>query len=191
DPALAETALAHGAYGYIIKPFERNELLINVSNALRRRTLEMENRAHREGLEVLVRVRTDELHRAHQELIERLVSAADCRDPETAAHIQRMSRYSELLAGRAGLAPGDCELIRLAAPMHDIGKIGIPDDVLLKTGRFTDEDRAIMEQHTEIGYRLLSGSDSPLVNLAADIAHTHHEWFDGTGYPNHLKGTEI
>jgi putative two-component system response regulator len=191
DANVAQRALDAGAYGYIIKPFEVNELVINVANGLRRRTLEIERNAQTTQLEWLVGQRTEQLRHSHEELIQRLMSAADFRDPETASHLQRMSRYSALLAHLIGQTPEECELIRLAAPMHDIGKLGIPDEILCKPGRFTDEDREIMKQHTEMGFRILDGSASALIQLAGDIAHTHHEWVDGTGYPRGLRGQEI
>ena len=191
DTEVAQVALEQGAYGYVIKPFERNELLINVANGLRRRTLEIENRAYRDELEELVLQRTEELRQSREELIRRLAYAADYKDSETACHISRMARYSELLAQRAGLSRRRCELLRVAAPMHDVGKIGIPDVVLCKPGRYDDEDRAIMQRHAEIGYHILEGSDSELIELGATVAYTHHEWYDGTGYPRRLAGNDI
>jgi putative two-component system response regulator len=202
---LANAALDMGAFGYIIKPFESNEVLIDVANALRRRRLEMENRFHRENLEDIVRTRTmalqqalewlerseKELRLSQEETIERLAIAAEFRDNSTAQHIQRMSHYCELLARKAGLSPERCDLIRTASPMHDIGKIGTPDHVLLKPGKFTAEEFDVIAQHAEIGYKILSGSDSELLKVAATIAWTHHERFDGTGYPRKLKGEEI
>jgi putative two-component system response regulator len=205
DAKLAEKALEVGAYGYIIKPFERNEILINVSNALRRRGLEIENRNHRLRLEQMVKERTAELWGAiarleraekdlsssREETIQRLAIAAEFRDDETSQHIQRMSRYCSLLAGRAGRDNEVCELIRVAALMHDVGKIGIADNILLKPGPLAPDERAIMEQHCEIGYRILAGSKSDLLIAAAEIARTHHERIDGTGYPRGLEGGEI
>lgn len=202
---LANAALEAGAYGYIIKPFETNEILINVANALRRRRLEIENRAHRKDLEEIVRARTialqqtlewlegseKELRLSREETIQRLAIAAEYRDHSTAKHIQRMSRYCELLARRHGLDEARCELIRTASPMHDIGKIGTPDHVLLKPGKFTPEEFDVIAQHPEIGYRILSGSDAELLNVAAIIAWTHHERFDGSGYPRGLQGKDI
>ncbi len=202
---LANAALEVGAFGYIVKPFESNEVLIDVANALRRRRLEMDNRLHRENLEDIVRTRTlalqqaldwlerteKELRLSREETIQRLAMAAEFRDSSTAQHIQRMSHYSELLARKAGLAPERCDLIRTASPMHDIGKIGTPDHVLLKPGRFTDEEFGVIAQHAEIGYRILSGSDSELLKVAATIAYTHHEHYDGTGYPRRLQGEAI
>lgn len=155
SPVLANAALDMGAFGYIIKPFEANEVLINVANALRRRKLEIENAMHRENLEEVVRTRTialqqaldwlerseKELRLSREETIQRLAIAAEFRDSATAQHIQRMSHYCELLARRSGLSAERCDLIRTASPMHDIGKIGTPDHVLLKPGKFTPEER--------------------------------------------------
>jgi putative two-component system response regulator len=202
---LANAALDMGAFGYIIKPFESNEVLIDVANALRRRRLEMENRLHRENLEDIVRTRTmalqqalewlerseKELRLSREETIQRLAIAAEFRDSSTAQHIHRMSHYCELLARKAGLSPERCDLIRTASPMHDIGKIGTPDHVLLKPGKFTHDEFSVIAQHAEIGYRILSGSDAELLNVAAVIAYTHHERYDGTGYPRGLKGEAI
>lgn len=202
---LANAAIEVGAFGYIVKPFESSEVLINVANALRRRKLELENRFHRENLEDIVRTRTvalqqaldwlerseKELRLSREETIQRLAIAAEFRDSSTARHIHRMSHYCELLARRCGLSSDRCDLIRTASPMHDIGKIGTPDHVLLKPGKFTQEEFGVIAQHAEIGYRILSGSDAELLKVAAVIAYTHHERFDGTGYPRGLKGEAI
>ncbi|MBM4127332.1 MAG: response regulator [Nitrospira sp.] len=202
---LANAAIEVGAFGYIVKPFETNEVLINIANALRRRRLELENRFHRESLEDIVRTRTialqhaldwlerseKELRLSREETIQRLAIAAEFRDSATAQHIQRMSHYCELLARKIGLSPERCELIRTASPMHDIGKIGTPDQILLKPGKFTEEEFDVISQHAEIGYKILSGSDSELLKVAATIAWTHHERYDGTGYPRGLKGEDI
>lgn len=205
SPVLANAALEMGAFGYIIKPFETNEVVISVTNALRRRRLEIENRSHVDSLEQMVRTRTialqqalewlerseKELRLSREETIQRLAIAAEFRDRSTAKHIQRMAHYCELLARKAGLNDDACELIRTASPMHDIGKIGTPDHVLLKPGKFTPEEFNVIAQHAEIGYRILSGSDAELLKVAAVIAWTHHERFDGTGYPRGLKGEGI
>lgn len=198
DPQFANIALETGAYGYVIKPFESNEVLIDVANALRRRRLEIENRAHRDELEQMVLQRTAALRhalkgleQAAEETIKRLAIAAEFRDDETARHIQRMSMYCALLARLSGLDPDRCELIRIASPMHDIGKIGTPDHILLKPGKFTTEEFQVMTRHTDIGHRILLGSDAELLKLAATIAWTHHESFDGTGYPRGLVGEAI
>lgn len=205
SPVLANAALDAGAFGYIVKPFEANEVLIGVANALRRRRLELENRLQREDLEDIVKTRTmalqqamewlerseKELRLSREETIQRLAIAAEFRDSATAQHIQRMSHYCELLARQSGLPAERCELIRTASPMHDIGKIGTPDHVLLKPGKFTQDEFNVICQHAEIGYRILSGSEAELLKVAAVIAYTHHERFDGKGYPRRLKGAAI
>lgn len=132
-----------------------------------------------------------ELRLAQEAVVERLSIAAEFRDDETARHVQRMSRYTALLATKAGASPERAEQVRTATVMHDVGKIGIPDSILLKPGRLTPEERRIMEQHSEIGYRILSGSRSELLTLAAQIAWTHHERVDGNGYPRRLAGEDI
>ena len=134
---------------------------------------------------------TRELLLAQEDTVERLSIAAEFRDDETARHVQRMSRYSALLTTKAGEDAERAELVRIASVMHDVGKIGIPDSILLKPGKLTPEERRIMEQHSEIGYRILSGSRSHVLTLAAQIAWTHHERIDGTGYPRKLAGDDI
>lgn len=205
DADLAETALDLGAYGYIVKPFKSNEIFINVSNALRRRSLEVENRRHREKLEVMVKERTADLWKAVQELeqarddlrasqaetIERLAMAAEFRDDETAKHIHRMSRYCRLLTHKVSGDVERADLVQVASIMHDVGKIGISDNILLKPGKLTEAEYEEMKNHAEYGHRILSGGNSELLELAAVIALTHHEKIDGSGYPRGLKGDDI
>jgi putative two-component system response regulator len=205
DRRYADIAIELGAYGYILKPFKPNELIINVGNALRRRALEIENRGHRERLEQTVLDRTAalrdtitqletsdaELRRLREETIRRLSWAAEFRNQETGEHIVRMSLYCALLARLAGLDVERAEMIRIASPMHDVGKIGIPDRILLKPGTLDDDERQVMEAHTEMGHRILAGSGVELLDLAAELALTHHERIDGTGYPRGLAGDEI
>ena len=202
---LAELALDVGAYGYLVKPFRPTELVINVSNAFRRRSLELQERTHRQRLEEMIRERTSNLWTALQSLekrekdlrvsreatIERLTVAAGFRDDETACHIQRMSRYCGLLSTWAGLDHERSEMMRTASVMHDVGKIGIPDSILLKPGKLTPDEYAYMQQHADFGYRILSGGKSELLDLAATIARTHHEKCDGSGYPRGLKRDDI
>jgi putative two-component system response regulator len=205
DRRYAETAIEVGAYGYVLKPFKPNELIINVGNALRRRSLEIENRSHRGRLEQTVLDRTSalrdtiaqlessesELRRLREETIRRLSWAAEFRNQETGEHIVRMSLYCALLARLAGLDAERAEMIRIASPMHDVGKIGIPDRILLKPGRLTEEERHVMEAHAEMGHRILAGSGVELLDLAARMALTHHERIDGFGYPGRLVGEAI
>jgi putative two-component system response regulator len=191
DADVAETALELGAYGYLIKPAGRNEVRITVSNALRRRELELNHRNHECQLEQAVEERTQELRLSREETIQRLAMAAEFRDIETAEHNQRMSHYCKLLAERLGMSSERCEQIRLASVMHDVGKVGVSDLVLHKPGKLTAEEFAQIKTHPDIGHRILSGSSSPLLELGAVIALTHHEKYDGTGYPRRLAGEAI
>jgi putative two-component system response regulator len=195
EPEFAKTALDFGVYGYIIKPFTPNEVVLAITNALRRRQLEIDNRAQRHTLEQIVKARTDTLERSarqlkltREETVRRLSRAVEYRDEETGQHTERMSRYCAILAVRSGLDP---ESIRIASAMHDVGKVAVPDQVLLKPGILTPEERREMERHTEVGYQILHGSGSSLLELGATIAWTHHEKYDGSGYPRRLVGQEI
>jgi len=198
DRQVAVRALEMGAYAYVIKPVGRNELIINVVNGLRRRYLEMAHRRQQEELEALVRIRTRKLEEARRELaasgeetVLRLAKAAEFRDNETAQHTVRMSQYCALIARGLGLEKERCELIRLASQLHDVGKLGIPDAILLKPGRLTREEFSIMKEHAAFGYRILADSRAPVLRIGAIIARGHHEKFDGSGYPDGLKGEEI
>ncbi len=205
DPETAAAATDLGAYGYVMKPFEANEILIAAANALRRRELEIENRIHRQHLENLVAERTSDLtatverlslteralRASQEEVIMRLAFAAEFRDSTTGAHINRMSRTCELLARRSGLGHQRAELIRIASPMHDIGKIGVPDEILRKPGKLTASEMDEMRKHPVIGSEILAGSDSELLRLGGLIALTHHERWDGAGYPRQLARTDI
>lgn len=204
DADLADKALAIGAYGYIVKPFRKSDILIQVNNALRRRGLELENQDHRDHLEEKVKLRTVDLwdtilklehserdvRASRAETLERLSIAGDFHDEETGFHVARMSRLCELLAARFG-DEELCRNIREASSLHDLGKIGIEDRILLKPGPLLPEERLVMEQHANIGHSMLSDSTSPLLQLAAEIALAHHEKVDGSGYPNRLKGDVI
>jgi putative two-component system response regulator len=197
DPVVAEIAFDNGAYAYMVKPLTRNQLLIGVANALYRRRLERQNESHRERLEQAVRERAGELRAAiegmrvsQEETVHRLSRAVEMRDVPD-GQLERVGAVAGLLGSRLGLTRERVELLRIAAPMHDVGKIGIPDQILLKPGELTDRERREMERHTEIGYELLSNSDSELLSMAAVIALTHHERFDGGGYPRGLAGEEI
>ncbi|MGC9974903.1 MAG: HD domain-containing phosphohydrolase [Gaiellaceae bacterium] len=205
DPKMAENAIELGAFGYLTKPFRPNELMINIVNALHRRRLELENRAHRAMLEDAVEARTaalseavsrmqrseQELRTHQEETVRRLSSMAELRDLETGRHLERMSSYCALIAERFDFRRERIELMRIASPMHDVGKIGIPDNILLKPSTLTVEEREVMQQHTVIGYRILSGSEAELLTLAALLAWTHHERFDGSGYPRRMAGEAI
>jgi response regulator RpfG family c-di-GMP phosphodiesterase len=144
-----------------------------------------------ELLEARVRERTQELWETQIEVVQRLGTAVDWRDAETGHHIQRIGHFCERLALEIGMEPADAELLRHASALHDVGKVGIPDGILTKPGRLTDEERETMKTHTTIGGNILSGSASELVRLAQEIALTHHEHWDGNGYPNGVSGERI
>jgi putative two-component system response regulator len=191
DQETAIDALELGAYGYVIKPFHSNELLINVANALRRRQLEKMRDEYEQRLEFEVRERTSEIRKTQEEVIYRLVSASEFRSLETGAHIKRVGEYARILAGALGWDLGESEDLGLAASMHDIGKIGVPDEILLKPGRYTPEEFERMKEHTTIGASILEGSNIPLIVTAREIAFSHHEKWDGSGYPQGLTGEAI
>ena len=136
-------------------------------------------------------VQADELRRTRLQVIQRLGRASEYKDNETGTHILRMSHYSKIMALALGLSENAADNLLHAAPMHDIGKIGIPDSIMLKPGKLTDEEFAIMQKHPEIGAEILGESDSDLIELAKIVSLTHHEKWDGTGYPNQLKGEDI
>lgn len=202
---LAMSAIEHGAFGYIIKPVETGELLINVANALHRRRQELDTRRLLERLHSAAALRGEQLEQALQELrlahdevwasqaetIFRLSRLVEFRDEETGRHLQRMSSYCAILARRAGLDAERCELIRLASQLHDVGKVAISDAILLKRGRLTAQELEAIKAHAEIGYDMLRGSSSEVVQVGAVIARTHHERWDGTGYPRGLAGEAI
>jgi len=146
---------------------------------------------HNRNLEGKVLDRTHQLRESQLDIIRRLAQAAEFRDNDTGLHIIRMSQYCAKFSEILGLSREESELILNAAPLHDVGKIGIPDSILLKPGKLTPEEFEIMKTHTTIGGKLLSKGKSPVMKMAREIALTHHEKWDGTGYPNQLKGEDI
>lgn len=186
-----EQALESGAKDFVTKPFDQTEVLQRIRNMLEVRLLHKQIRLQNETLEQQVRERTKELEQSQLEIIKRLGRAAEYKDNETGNHILRMSQFSYLLAKAAGLDESRVENILLAAPMHDIGKIGIPDKILLKPGKLEPDEWATMQSHVTIGADLLDGTDVPLLVMAKNIALTHHEKWDGTGYPRGLAGETI
>jgi putative two-component system response regulator len=191
DQETRVKALQSGARDFISKPFDRYEVMARIRNQLEAQLLYRKVRMQNESLEQTVLARTQELMETRLEIVRRLGKACEFRDNETGAHIERMSRYSYVLALRAGLSNKHAEKILNASPMHDVGKIGIPDAILLKPGKLMPEEFDVIKKHPAIGEHILSGSDSPLIQLAEMIAHTHHEKWDGSGYPRGLRGEEI
>lgn len=191
EVALRYEALEVGANDFLIKPVDKIEFLARTKNmlALRRNQRYLENRAS--WLNEEVQKATLAIRAREQETILRLCKAADSRDPETGAHIVRMANYSCLIAQNLQLPEAMQQMILEAAPMHDIGKVGIPDHILLKPGRLSVDEFSIMKTHASLGHQILAGSASETLQMGAEIALSHHEKFDGSGYPQGLRGTDI
>ncbi|MDY7560433.1 MULTISPECIES: HD domain-containing phosphohydrolase [unclassified Pseudomonas] len=184
-------ALAAGARDFVSKPFSRVEFLMRVRNLLDAQIAHRLLHDNHTLLEQLVQTRTQELNNARIQAVQCLGRAAEYRDNETGFHILRMSQYSALLAKYLGCSDKQCELLQYASQMHDIGKIGIPDRILLKPGNFNDDEWEIMKTHSRIGAKILEQGDAPLICMARSIALTHHEKWDGSGYPQGLSRAAI
>ncbi len=184
-------ALNAGAKDFLNKPFSASEVMTRIRNLLEVRLLHKRLCQQKLSLEEQVTIRTKQLRDSQLEIVQRLGLASEFRDNETGQHIIRMSYYSKLLAEQHGLPGEECELILNASPMHDIGKLGIPDSILLKPGKLTDDEFKVMKTHTTIGAQLLENGKSDVMEAARNIALNHHEKWDGTGYPNNLAGEAI
>lgn len=191
NPGSKFAALESGAKDFLNKPYDRVEVLLRIKNLVEVRILNNQIANQNKFLESKVRERTKELYETQVDVVQRLSRAIEYRDTETGTHVIRMSRYSALIAKYAGLSEHQCELILIASPLHDIGKIGIADQVLQKPGKLTEQEFQIMKTHTTIGEELLSGGHSEFLAIAREIAGSHHEKWDGSGYPRGLKENQI
>ena len=183
-------ALSRGAKDFLNKPFSKDEVLLRIGTLLETRFLYLQIQSQNQMLEAKVRDRTRELEAAQIETIERLARAAEFRDDNTGQHTARVGQMAALLARQIGMPDAQVALIRRAAPLHDVGKIGVPDSVLLKLGKLTPEEFEIVKTHTTIGARILSGSRFTILRLAEEIAFNHHERWDGNGYAG-IAGSAI
>jgi putative nucleotidyltransferase with HDIG domain len=196
DISVALAAIRNGAYDYLLKPFEREQLLNTVSRALENRRLKVENRTYQTNLESLVEARTNQLQVAMADLersyditLQVLGEALDYKDRETEGHSRRVTAYTMAVASRMDVPKEEIEVIARGAFLHDIGKMAIPDSILNKPGKLTPDEVEIMKEHCYLGYKLVQ--KVPVLQEAAEIVYSHQERFDGTGYPRHLKGEAI
>jgi putative two-component system response regulator len=195
---LAVEAIKKGAFDFILKPFTPEYLILTMKKAINYRRLLRIEKNYKITLEETVQTKTQELSDAlgmvknlNKEVVQRLISVAEFRDTETGAHISRISLFSHVIADALRMPSEFTETLAFASPMHDIGKIGIPDTILLKQDRLTPEEFETMKTHTVIGGRILSGSEHLSIQVAETIALTHHERWEGSGYPRGLKGDDI
>jgi putative nucleotidyltransferase with HDIG domain len=196
DISVALAAIRNGAYDYLLKPFEREQLLATVRRALENRRLKMENRRYQTELESLVDARTEQLQKAMSNLersyditLEALGDALDLKDAETEGHSKRVTAFTIAIARAMGLPRDQIAMIARGAFLHDIGKMAIPDAILRKPGKLVPEEVTVMREHAYRGYQMLK--KIPFLAEAAEIVYSHQEKFDGTGYPRGLKGKEI
>ena len=184
SPDLEQRALTAGANDFLRKPINATQVQLRVSNLLHLRFMHQALQQQNQQL-------ANHVETARTELLERLALAAEVRDYETSRHTERVGELSALVGRKLGLSPDEVALIRRAATLHDIGKLGVPDQILLKPGRLSANEYELMKTHTAIGVKLLANSNSDLIRLAEQIAATHHERFDGSGYPMGLQGDSI
>ena len=196
DISVALAAIRNGAYDYLLKPFEREQLLNTVSRALENRRLKVENRIYQTNLESLVKARTDQLQaaianleRSYDITLEALGDALDLKDAETEGHSKRVTAFTIAIAKNMGLPREQIAVIARGAFLHDFGKMAIPDAILRKPGKLTKEEMDVMQEHAYLGYQMLK--KIPFLAEASEIVYSHQERFDGTGYPRGLKGEQI
>lgn len=191
SPDAKRKALSAGAKDFISKPLDRTEVLLRINNLLETRRLHLKIQAHNYNLEQKVVERTKKLEEAQLEILECMAKATEFRDDNTGEHTQRVGEWSARLAQSLGMDLSATEMLRLAAPLHDVGKIGIPDSILLKPGKLTKEEFEIVKSHTWIGREILSRSQFPVFQMAGEISLSHHECWNGSGYPFGLQGNDI
>ena len=184
-------ALSLGAKDFVTKPFDVHEVLLRIHNLLVPRFMHLEMAGYNQLLERQVLERTLELEESRLEVLERLARAAEFRDDDTGQHTRRVGLIARSIAEGAGVSRSEVDVIARAAPLHDVGKIGVPDQILLKPGKLTPEEYQLMQQHSSIGAEILAGGRSSLIQMAADVARHHHERWDGSGYPEGLAGDSI
>jgi putative two-component system response regulator len=184
-------SLASGATDFLTKPVDAIEAILRIKILLQTRWLHRQMSTQNQDLEATVRKRTAELEAARIEILERLSLVAEFRDDTTNEHTERVGELAGLLARAMGKSDDEVQLMRRAAPLHDIGKVYVADGILLKPDRLSEDEFSTMKAHTEVGAKILSGSQVPLLKLAEEIAISHHEKWDGSGYPNGLQGHEI
>jgi putative nucleotidyltransferase with HDIG domain len=196
DISVALGAIRNGAYDYLLKPFEREQLLATVRRALENRRLKLENRVYQSNLESLVAARTEQLRqtmvdleRSYDITLEALGDALDLKDAETEGHSKRVTAFTIAIARAMGMSSDKIRVIARGAFLHDIGKMAIPDAILRKPGALTEDEKAVMREHCYRGYQMLK--KIPFLTEAAEIVYAHQECFDGSGYPRGLKGEEI
>ncbi len=191
----AKAALARGAVDYINKPIDIDELLSTTRRILASQEAELERRAKNlavaEGFSAQLKELEERVDVAYRDALALVTGAAELKDPETGEHLQRLSLYAERLSQEMALADDETVLIKLAAPLHDVGKVGIPDAILRKEGPLDQAEWEIMKTHTTIGEKMLSSSSHPVISKAAEVAIGHHEKWDGSGYPHGKRGTEV
>ena len=191
DVAIRRKALEMGVTDFLNKPIDRTELQARIRNLLNLASAQRQLASRAVQLRHEVDLATETIRKREVETIMRLTRAAEFRDAGTGLHVLRVGEMAAALARTMGLPPAECELILLAAPMHDVGKVATPDEILLKPGKLTAEEFTTMKGHAQAGFEILRGSESPMLQLAAEIAISHHERFDGSGYPNGLAGSKI
>ena len=189
DPKTADAAIEAGTYGYIIKPFNPNELIINIRNALRRRKLEIAGRMYRQDLEQMVKDRTVRLQGALEGIIQAMARTVESRDPYTAGHQHRVADLAVAIAMEMNFPKDQIEGIRMAGMIHDLGKISVPAEILSKPSRLTEIEFALIKTHSKIGYDIIADIEFPWP--IAQMVLQHHEKMNGSGYPQGLSGEDI